>query len=446
MTDHRDPHIVESIAELARSSPPAPTFDEVESRAGIDPGRVRPLGVAPPAPPRRSPVVITVIATAAAGILIVAAAFLTARTPIGEEPEPATTPSTTLAPTTTVVQAPSRDDQLQNFIETWAADHDPVGVSAAVLFPGDDLWVGAAGLANRAAGIPVDPTDRFEVGSITKTFVAALTLRLAEERIVDLDAPIAPYLPDFPGADAMTLRQLLGHRAGVDDPTPDLVSDRDGPPDPYKVFTPDELVAAAAPGSPHFEPGSGHDYSNANYWVLGAVLESATGKPVARLLDEYVFTPLGLEDTLLYDDTLPATDVVNAYKDLDLDGTPDPMGTSPLPGFVTPAWTAGAAISTADDLVHFLSALFAGDLLEQDSLEAMLDTESGGQLYGLGIYKSFFRWGHDGGIEGYLSAVFHNPKTGVTVAVLTNRWGPDAPQADVLARQLADLADDLADG
>jgi D-alanyl-D-alanine carboxypeptidase len=444
MTDRRDPHIMDAIAELARSSPPAPSYEEVEARSEFGSSSVRPIGVRPPRP-RRSPVLVTVIAAAIAGILIVAATVLAARTSVVDEPETAPSPSTTLAPTTTEAAPPSRDDQLQGLTARGAPPHDPVGVSAAVLFPGDDRWVGTAGLADRVAGTPIEPADRFEVGSITKTFMAALTLRLAEDGIVDLDAPIAPYLPDFPAADRTTLRHLLGHRAGVDDPTADLVSDRDGPPDPTRVFTPDELLAAAAPGSPHFEPGSGHDYSNANYWVLGAVLESATGRSIAELLDEYVFTPLRLDDTLFYDDSLPATEVVNAYMDLDLDGTPDPTGTAPLPGFVTPAWTAGGAISTADDLVHFLSALFAGDLIGPDSLDAMLDTNSGGKLYALGIYQSSFRWGHDGGIAGYLSAVFHNPETGVTVAVLTNRFGPNAPQADVLARRLADLADELTD-
>jgi D-alanyl-D-alanine carboxypeptidase len=75
----------------------------------------------------------------------------------------------------------------------------------------------------------------------------------------------------------------------------------------------------------------------------------------------------------------------------------------------------------------------------------MLDTSSGGGSYALGIYRSGGRWGHDGGIEGFLSAAFHDPDTGVTVAVLTNRFGPDAPQADALAPTLASVADDYAD-
>jgi D-alanyl-D-alanine carboxypeptidase len=350
---------------------------------------------------------------------------------------PAATPTASPA-------AAGRDVQLQQLIDDWSQANDPVGISAAVLYPGDDLWLGTAGLADRAAGVPIEPTDRFEIASITKTFMSVLTLRLAEQGIVELDQPIAALLPDFPASELITIRMLLGHRAGVYDPTAELVTDRFGPPDPERIFHPDELLAAAAAGTPTFTPGATHDYSNANYWVLAACLEAATGERVAALLQEQVIGPAGLTDTLLYDDSLPEVEVVNAYKDLDLDGVADPMGTRPLPGLVTPAWTAGAMISTSTDLVHFLAALFGGDLLSDASLAAMLDTSSGGGSYALGIYRSNRRWGHDGGIAGYLSAAFYDPGTGVSVAVLTNRFGPDAPQADALAPALAALANHFA--
>jgi D-alanyl-D-alanine carboxypeptidase len=384
------------------------------------------------------------IAIIAAGIVI------TACTGADDLATPASTAVTTTAPTTTTQPAPTttapvdRDDALSGLIAEWAADNDPVGVAAAVRYPDGELWLGAAGLADRERAIPIAATGRFEIASITKTFMAALTLRLAEEGLVDLDTPIATYLPTFPEADAITLRQLLGHRAGVYDPTSELVTDRFGPPDPERVFTPHELVEAAMVGTPTFAPGTSHDYSNAGYWVLAAALEAATGESTATLLDRYIIEPMGLTDTLLYDPSVPDVEVVNAYKDLDLDGSEDPMGTVPLPGFITPAWTAGGMISTASDLVVFLDGLFSGAVITEASLEEMLDTSSGGGSYALGIYRAGRRWGHDGGIAGYLSAVFHDPTTGVTVAVLTNRFGPDAPQADALAPELLAAANRFA--
>jgi D-alanyl-D-alanine carboxypeptidase len=241
----------------------------------------------------------------------------------------------------------------------------------------------------------------------------------------------------------MSIRMLLGHRAGVHDPTAQLVSDLNGPPDPERIFTREEIVAASAAGSPDFPPGSRHEYSNANYWVLASALEEATGVDVGYLLQTHVIEPMGLTDTLLFDSSLPEVEVVNAYKDLDLDRTEDPMGNRPLPGFVTPAWSAGAMISTSSDLVQFLDGVFTGSIISETSLEDLTDTSNGGSGYALGIYSATGAWGHDGGIAGFLSAVFHDPRSGVTVAVLTNRFGPDSPQADALAYRLLPLANTL---
>jgi D-alanyl-D-alanine carboxypeptidase len=271
--------------------------------------------------------------------------------PTGDTPSPA-------EPSPAGVDA--RDAALQGHIEEWAASNDPVGVAAAVLYADGELWLGSAGLSDRVQGTAIDPRGRFEIASITKTFMSVLTLRLAEEGVIELDAPIALFLPDFPSAEVITVRMLLGHRAGVHDPTSELVTDRFGPPDPERVFSTEELVAAAAAGTPTYLPGSGHEYSNAGYWVLAATLEAATGADAGTLLEEYILDPLELTDTLLFDASLPEVQVVNAYKDLDLDGVEDAMGTRPLPGLVTPAWTAGGIISTAEDVVTFLDALFAG--------------------------------------------------------------------------------------
>ena len=381
-------------------------------------------------------------------LALITAALALAACTSGEDAAPgsADTDATTV-PTmpASAAEPPDRGAKLQGLIEAWATENDPVGVAAAARFPDGETWLGGAGLADRERGIPVNPADRFEIASITKTFMSALTLRLAEEGLIRLDEPIGQYLPSFPASDEITVRHLLGHRAGVFDPVSELVSDREGPPDPHKVFKPDQLLAAAAAGTPVFPPGSTHDYSNANYWVLAVVLERATGRNIGPLLDRWMLEPLGLRDTSLFDSSLPEIEIVNAYKDLDLDGAEDALGTQPLPGFVTPAWTAGGMISTAGDLVTFLNGLFAGDLLTEASLDEMLDVSSGGGSYALGIYGTSGLWGHDGGIDGYLSAAFHDPQTAVTVAVLTNRFGPEAPQADALAVRLAALANQVAD-
>lgn len=129
---------------------------------------------------------------------------------------PSTTPPAA-SPSRTVET--DRDSQLQALIEEWAEANDPVGVSAAVRYADGQVWLGTAGLADRDAGVPIEPSNRFEIASITKTFMAALTLRLAEEGAIGLDDSLAGCLPDFPAAREITIRMLLGHRAGIFDPT-----------------------------------------------------------------------------------------------------------------------------------------------------------------------------------------------------------------------------------
>jgi hypothetical protein len=91
--------------------------------------------------------------------------------------------------------------------------------------------------------------------------------------VIDLDDTIDAHLSEFPGADRITLRHLLGHRAGVFDPSAQLVSDRDGP-DPDRVFTATAIVDAAAAGTPTFPPGSQHDYCRSDdlHAVFGSAL------------------------------------------------------------------------------------------------------------------------------------------------------------------------------
>jgi CubicO group peptidase (beta-lactamase class C family) len=350
-------------------------------------------------------------------------------------------------PTTTVARAtdatePEGEQALQSMIETWAHQNDPIGVVAGALFPDGSQWLGATGLADVEQGIPVAATDRFEVGSITKTFMAALTMRLVEEDMVQLDETVSTYLPEFPAGEEMTIRNLLGHRAGVYDASADFFDRADGPLDTSRVYMPEELLAAAAAGTPTFAPGSDWEYSNGGYWVLGAVLEAATGTAAGSLLDSHVIHPLGLENTLFFDSSLPEVEVVNAYEDLDGDLETDAMGTKLLPGLFTPPWTAGGMTSTVGDLTTFLDGLFAGELIDEESLAEMIALPDGDNSYALGIFQLGSLWGHDGRIWGYLSALFHDVDTGVTVAVLVNR--SSAPDPVPLAQRLAESAGEMA--
>ncbi len=124
-------------------------------------------------------------------------------------------------------------------------------------------------MRNIAARLPVNAETAFEIGSVSKQFTAAAILQLKEQGRLDLDRPVATYVPSFPHARALTVRQLLNQVSGLPDYT-------DGKGFDTKVSaTPGSLekVAAYASTPLEFAPGTRWEYSNTNYYVLSRVIE-----------------------------------------------------------------------------------------------------------------------------------------------------------------------------
>jgi len=152
------------------------------------------------------------------------------------------------------------------------------GPGAAILVDRGDTIVfrQARGSANIELGVPLAPTKVFRIASVTKIFTAALVLKLAEEGKLSLDDTLARTLPDFPGAQSITIRQLLSHTAGLSDKS--LLGD--GAPGVLRQdMTLSALTVLIAKEPLRFTPGSSQAYANAGYILLGAVIEKATGKP-----------------------------------------------------------------------------------------------------------------------------------------------------------------------
>jgi D-alanyl-D-alanine carboxypeptidase len=264
-----------------------------------------------------------------------------------------------------------------------------------------DTVVAAAGRRLRAGA-------SFRIGSLTKTYVAAVVLQLAAERRLSLDDPVASYLPGVvPGADAISVRQLLQHTSGL----PDF----DGLPavtQPYLagdlgyVWAPRALVDLAVAQRPLVAPGTGFAYSSTNYLVAGLLVEAVTRRPLGDVLRARIFRPLRLRHTafaLSGDAPLPQA---HGF-------TVGPGGRRVDVTALTPySWAAGAIVSTADDVATFYRALLSGRVVPPRMLSAMLGTVADthpdvpGQRYGLGIVRFPTRcgaaWGHNGDTAGYL--------------------------------------------
>lgn len=284
---------------------------------------------------------------------------------------------------------------------------------------GAEQWRGATGFADPATGRPMRPDLEQRVGSITKTFTAVALLKEAERRRIDLDAPVARYVPDLvPGerGERITVRMLLNHTSGIADYVlpafPGILEDPGKALDENRLrhIAPEELVriglAAPAP-----KPIGSWAYANTNYVLAGLVLQRVTGQSPEAYITRNVIRPAGLRHT--YFPTTPA-----------LRG-PHPGMYESFFGYIDPprdystydmSWasTAGALVSTTQDLNTFYRKLLGGRLLSPASLRAMKTTvpveepQPGGEeqmRYGLGLYtlrmpSGKWYWGHDGAVFG----------------------------------------------
>ncbi|MEU9132649.1 serine hydrolase domain-containing protein [Kitasatospora sp. NPDC048540] len=274
----------------------------------------------------------------------------------------------------------------------------------------------AAGLADRASGERARPDQRFRIASNTKSFVSTVLLQLEGEGRLSLDDSVERWLPGVVrgnGNDgsAVTVRELLNHTSGVYDPTeePEFFA-------PYLerhawgyVYTPREVVARAVRHAPYFAPGTGWRYSNTNYLLAGLVIEAVTRHSAPSEIQHRILDPLGLRNT-----SFPVTDPdihgphLHGY---DLTGR-DVTRFSP-----SYDWTAGAMISTVDDLARFHRALFGGGLLPPAQQRELLTTVQfpGTVAYGLGVQRGEVAcgpgpgtppvpvWATDGGGPGFTS-------------------------------------------
>lgn len=294
---------------------------------------------------------------------------------------------------------------------------------------------GSADLENR---VPVTEDTVFWVMSVNKPFTAAAIMRLAESGQLSLDDPLARFLPEFPRAQEVTLRHLLGHTAGVREFLNQPVERRTAieaqmRANPARGVS--ELVtymAAMVPDAYEFAPGTDWKYSNSNYLLLGAVIERASGMPWQDYLRRNFFEPVGMRDSAI--DSL--RDIVPHRARGYVRVRDQVQNARDFPRNL--AGPAGSLRSTARDLLRWQLALMNGEVLSADSVTAMsaparltngqpVRQDRAPTSYGLGFMLNDEEGrrtvGHIGNFEGFETVVQTYPEHGLTLAVLTNMSG-----------------------
>jgi D-alanyl-D-alanine carboxypeptidase len=291
----------------------------------------------------------------------------------------------------------------------------------------------ASGSADLKSKGPIHPTDRFRIGSVTKGMTAVVVLQLAGERKLSLDDTVEHWLPGvLPNGRALTLRRLLNMSAGLYDyvnEDPRIANEMNT--GSVRPRTPRQLIALMAGHKPHFAPGKGWSYCNTCYVLLGMIAEKASGHSIGSELRRRVFVPAGLHHT-----TFEATPRIAG---------PHAHGYERVGGKLVDvsvfeqswAWTAGAVVSTTDDVARYYRALLGGKLLRADLVRSALTpfpvTFPFGpgviQGYGFGIFELKTPcgtvWGHEGSTPGYRTWAL-NSKNGKRQVIVFASLGEDS--------------------
>ncbi len=339
---------------------------------------------------------------------------------------------------------PTMAAQLQGALDSAVQKGAAPGIQMSISLADGSRWDGASGVGEVGPDAwPVMNQTPFVIGSITKTFIAATVLQLAEEGVLGLDDPLSNWMPDYPEASIITLRELLSHTSGVMDyfESPDyehLVFGR-----PTHHWTTDEILSLVGP--PDFPPGTDWSYSNTNFVLLGLVIEAATGESVGTEIQDRFLTPLGMDDTYFEGaDPPPVAGAMGYLRESGgWYGLDDGTNYRPNTSAATVAWSVGNIESTSHDLSIWARALYGGDVLEPDYLAQMVTFND--HDYGLGTEHHTLggrdTWGHNGSLRGYEARMYYLPVLGATVSILSNRgrWSAGylaARVADILFRQL----------
>ena len=318
-----------------------------------------------------------------------------------------------------------------------------VGMTFAVQCGESPIYVKGYGSSDLTAGVPAAADTVYQIGSVSKQFVAAEIINLAEQQSLSLEDPIGMFLPSLPAEwQAVTLDQLLSHTGGVPDHFAIFRANPEAPFDWTRDYTASELVDAFLELDDRLVagPGMAFLYSSTDYVMLTAVIEQVTHQRFAAAMDRALFKPLGLERTAFCSRTLPN---LAAGYNIGPDG--------PIPGLDPPAsFLSGAAgiCSTAGDLVRWERQLAEGTAVSADAFQTMSSParlNDGTTLsYGLGLHlddlgqsQAIF---HEGGTASFSSWLVYYPDSDLILTILTNTLGPNSARIRELVIDLARLA------
>jgi D-alanyl-D-alanine carboxypeptidase len=334
-------------------------------------------------------------------------------------------------------------EQLQTAVETAMAATGSTGAIVEVRAPWAGVWKKALGTTT-VGGAAVSADMTFKAGLITRTMTCDVLYGMAHQGIVSLDDPLTDWLSGYPSAANVTLGQLCDSSSGLSSYAGEI--SRRWYVTPERTWSPKELIAYGISKGFASEPGTAYRDSDTGYVLLGLALERAGNKSAAELFAEYVFEPLGLDDSSLPSTTNATSSWLHGLRSADEDGEPNCAAPVDITA-VSPStvFTAGAAVSTVGDLSDYIQAVALGarSYDVDDRFGSPLPVSSNAAswfTFDGGAYQAASLIGHAGSVPGYLTAAFADRETGMSVVLVLNNSRASGTVARNLAWQIAAIA------
>jgi CubicO group peptidase (beta-lactamase class C family) len=328
----------------------------------------------------------------------------------------------------------AKADEVDRFVRAVMQERKVPGAAIAVVKNGKTVKKQGYGVASVEFNVPVTAETVFEIGSITKQMTGAGILLLVEEGKINLDEKISVYLPNTPEAwRNVTVRNLLTHTSGIKSYTAIGVGF-----ELTKRLKRDDFIKALAQYPLDFETGSRYSYSNSGYNLLGFIIEAVSGKSYWDFMRERIFQKLGMTHTF---DRDPKYIVKNRATGYELENGAYTGRDYDL----TDLFSAGAVISTVEDLAKWDAAWRNDTLLKKESKaeawKPFVLTDGKPNPYGFGWSVADFRGhrliSHSGSTAGFNAQISRFTDDDLTVIVLTNLG--DAGFAGTIARGIAKI-------
>ena len=308
------------------------------------------------------------------------------------------------------------DKQIQGYV-----DQERFQGVVLIARDGGVLFKSAYGLADISNEVPNTPAKQFLIGSLTKSFTAVAVMRLADQKKVDLHAPVSKYIPKLESrlADGLTLHILMKHQSGLPVHLERLASFEN------KDVTSDEILEIINTSNRSFSPGSQYQYSNLNYHLAAIAIENVTGMSYAQALQQLIFDPLEMTGSGVERIAYGPADRAKGYRK-------GLVGLTQDENIVSYALGSGDIYSTVEDLWKWEQSLYGTQLLTKESVERLFtaeNTDFGNYGYGFRIQE--YQRGaeaegtgiltrHGGSMDGFLANLHRYTDDRLTVIVLGN--------------------------